>query len=1161
MKSVFSPRKSTRRILIALLMLLALCSASTQNTAVQAITLAQAASAPQAGTDIPCNTTPFGRVLALGKENEIFLGYNQVDLPFPNTPGSYRFDWNPTIGQLQTKGVALGINIGASPIAAWAATAADLDGDGRAEFVQGFTDANGQYQIVVNKNGNPLPSHTESWPGHTYRAMASGDILGRDDATQQVVVASRGGDGALAIAVFGAAADGNVGSPVALWRSNVAARGQATLIQVAVGNLDNDPYDDIVVSLLQSDRRTAQLIYLEYQPNYQVGSGPNMALNLQERATSTYGLGVTPQSMRMTLADLNGDAQETVVLAWDEMGGLGGRSPLLWVRDFDVINVNGTRQFVNREQWQATSNAVNFAVAAGDVDGDRRDEIIVGYDTDDSQRGNLNFVTLSLISQNTPTPELSQVHRWQGGFGYVGTYLALAVGDLNKDNRADVVAAFKDTLTVGFRSVVLTEKFDTNQRPLGLQLSDTRRHDSTINGPINLVMGDWDNDSLKAFVKGRCARVVDAHVTAASFVPPYWKNIQGGQQKSGSIGQSTSQNDTVERSLTYSRSETVSAYVGVSAGVSFFDLAEISAAARATGAHEYAISGRNTTSTGRSTVTTVGQSWSEDALVYERAEYNCFNYQLAVNNVFVSTDQARLRFCEYQRLLNAKPPLTASELNSWDANNGGKPEYTPVIRDWSSLALFRGAFTDQSSNAATARLAVDSEIVDGSYVGATTAQTANQNNPWWQVDLGSAQEIGKIRLWAPKSSLSNFYVFVSDTDFRTIAGHNDPRNLLNRPGIQHYSVADLGNGLVMTDTVSSVTTFLTLDSQPMPEPIQGRYVRVQRADAGVLALAEVQVFGANHTDPDRYPLDLRDTTKNDGWFEVRLYNPYHTSDSDMYVWVKTRGNLLWDGRLNPSLNGLSVDRGNAMIDWSLSNATETSRVQAQEIVNNTSVGAEFEVEGGVGIKVQTGGGVERTTGIASEVVQSTSWGSQLNMGGSVQGFPPAYDGVQNQWVLDCRYRFQPYYYELSETSNLGYQHRFPVLDYLIPDEGHGIDLNRTQDLSACRNGNQPSARLQAYNDTAQTNRGTPVVLNVLANDLGSDLQITDVSTPNHGTATHIGTERSITYTPAPGFTGIDTFTYTASSGTAAGTTTGIVSVVVGNRPGGRTIVYLPLVRR
>src|SRR6266487_1424259 len=205
MNSKLFALKRARRV-IGMLVLVGLLSPLSPNAAVQGATPAQA------GTAIPCDSSPFGHVLALGKENEVFLGFNKVDQPFPNTLGSYRFDWNPVTGHLEEQDPALDTNIGASPIASWATTAADLDGDGKAEFVQGFTDANGQYQIVVNKNGSPLQSHAENWPNHTYRAMASGDILGRDDGSQQVVIASRGGDGALTIAVFGGAAGGNVGS-------------------------------------------------------------------------------------------------------------------------------------------------------------------------------------------------------------------------------------------------------------------------------------------------------------------------------------------------------------------------------------------------------------------------------------------------------------------------------------------------------------------------------------------------------------------------------------------------------------------------------------------------------------------------------------------------------------------------------------------------------------------------------------------------------------------------------------------------------------------------------------------------------------------------------------------------------------------------------------
>ncbi len=1149
-----------RPVLESLLVFTALLIQGAYPVAAQTVTPAHV------NADIACDQTPFGHRLELGQEKELFLSLKNPSAPHPSALDWSIHDLDTATGQLHPTAVA-DISTTPSNISALAATSADLDGNGKTEFVQGFTDASGKYQILVHKNGSTDQTHTENWPNYTNRAMAAGDILGQDNGAQQLVIASRGGDGALNVAVFSNTVSSGIGSPVALWSANGITRTQATNIQVAIGNLDNDPYADIVVSFLQKDGQTAQMIDLEYQP----AGGTNPTATLQERAKATYFVGAGtfgPQSLQMKLVDLAGSGQDRVVLAWDQGGSLGGLSPRISLRTFDVLDINGTTQFVNREQWSGQSNSLNFALAAGDINGDHRDEIILGYDTEgNSSFGNLNVVALDLINQDTPTSSFSEISHWQDAADgrNITNYLALAVGDFDKDNRNEVAVAFKDAEPFGFQLLYL--KFG----PTGLKLGTWGRQDPNLDAPVSLVFGDWDNDSLRAFAKGKCAKVVDAHVTAADFIPPYWQNIQGSQSKGGSIGQSISQEDTVERSLTYHRSDSVSAYVGLSAGVSFFDIAEFSASAKATGAQEYAMSDRKTTSNGTSTVTTIGQSWNDAAVIYEPAEYKCFSYQMSVNNVFISTDQARLRFCQYQTGDNTKPALQSSEVDSWDINFGDKPEYVPVVRDWSSLALFRGNATDQSSNKTTARLAVDSEIVHGSFISGTVAQTnGGENNPWWQVDLGSVQKISKIRLWAPKAGLANFYLFISNHAF---SATDTPATLLAQPDIAHYTLAGLDNGWVMTDTAGPLTTFSTLNSQH--NPIQGQFVRVQRADAGVLALAEVQVFGQNHSDPDRYPLDLcdegvpnKDTacdiTKNDGYFKVRLYNPYHTSDSDKYVWVKTRGHVLWDGRKNDALNGMSITRGNTGPNWSISQGTVTSKAQAQELDNTTSVGAEFEVEGGAGIKVQTGAGIEHTSGVASEVVQSTAWGNELNMGGQMQGFPPAYNGHENDWVLNCRYFFQPYYYELTETSNLGYQHHFPVLDYLVPDKSRDSDLNRTRDLAACRNGNLPAATPQTLNDTAQVAAGTPITLSVLANDQGNNLTISDVSAPQHGTVSH--TARTITYMPNADFQGTDSFIYTINSAAvvAAGansTTTGTVTVTVGAASGSGTAVYLPLIQR
>jgi hypothetical protein len=80
--------------------------------------------------------------------------------------------------------------------------------------------------------------------------------------------------------------------------------------------------------------------------------------------------------------------------------------------------------------------------------------------------------------------------------------------------------------------------------------------------------------------------------------------------------------------------------------------------------------------------------------------------------------------------------------------------------------------------------------------------------------------------------------------------------------------------------------------------------------------------------------------------------------------------------------------------------------------------------------------------------------------------------------------------------------------------------------------------------------GTPVTIAVLANDTDADgnpLTLTSVTQGTHGTVTISGT--SVIYTPAAGFVGTDSFTYTVSDGqggSAIGTVT--VNVLAGDQP-------------
>jgi hypothetical protein len=102
--------------------------------------------------------------------------------------------------------------------------------------------------------------------------------------------------------------------------------------------------------------------------------------------------------------------------------------------------------------------------------------------------------------------------------------------------------------------------------------------------------------------------------------------------------------------------------------------------------------------------------------------------------------------------------------------------------------------------------------------------------------------------------------------------------------------------------------------------------------------------------------------------------------------------------------------------------------------------------------------------------------------------------------------------------------------------------------------NQPPS---AANDAASTTVDTAVTVPVLANDSdpnGDPLTVTNLTQPANGTAQR-NSNNTVTYTPNAGFTGSDSFTYTANDG-QADSNVATVTVTVSGGGGGepRTVV-------
>ena len=127
-------------------------------------------------------------------------------------------------------------------------------------------------------------------------------------------------------------------------------------------------------------------------------------------------------------------------------------------------------------------------------------------------------------------------------------------------------------------------------------------------------------------------------------------------------------------------------------------------------------------------------------------------------------------------------------------------------------------------------LAVDGNT-DGDYAHGSVTHTGADPNAWLEIDLGSSQPIGSIKVWnrtdCCQQRLDNFWVFVSDTPFGDTETAGD---LKVRPGTWgRQSFAPKQSVGIAADDV------------------KGRYVRVQlpgsaKPDDAFLHIAELEVF-------------------------------------------------------------------------------------------------------------------------------------------------------------------------------------------------------------------------------------------------------------------------------------------------------------------------------
>lgn len=195
----------------------------------------------------------------------------------------------------------------------------------------------------------------------------------------------------------------------------------------------------------------------------------------------------------------------------------------------------------------------------------------------------------------------------------------------------------------------------------------------------------------------------------------------------------------------------------------------------------------------------------------------------------------------YRRLLKLSSPVTTNRVRLRITSSRA---LAPAIatfglyddRTGPNLAQGKQATQSSTLGSAGAERAVDGNTSGEYFAGGSVSHTSLSpidDNPWWQVDLGSSQHVGSVKLWnrtdCCSDRLRDFYVFASDQPFTS----NDPKQLAEQAGVWSHR-----QSAAVSTSVNGGTS-LTL-----PVGRNARYLRVQLVGSDrPLSLAEFQAFG------------------------------------------------------------------------------------------------------------------------------------------------------------------------------------------------------------------------------------------------------------------------------------------------------------------------------
>jgi hypothetical protein len=299
------------------------------------------ADTPGGAAVIDCNDPIPGQKAMLIGEDEVALVYHTNNHPALND-----VYWDSSGSNLVYAGGSYRSSISALQSNSWATvTWGDLNGDDEYEYISAFKDKSKRVGAITNKTSTEWYNANAVWEGDNiaYLDIAAGN-LDRANNDDEVVIAFRDDNKDIHVGVLNGNSSGGIAQAAnALygeWTDSTNNRGEVNHVAVATGDLDGDGYDDEIVVVFKDS-----------------------ASDLQAMVLRRDGATLTPLwlSGGMT-AEGRGDV---------------AKSESLW------------------------GNRYPIDVTTGDIDGDKRDEAIVGFRLGDPSNGSSQLLVLKYTGQDT----------------------------------------------------------------------------------------------------------------------------------------------------------------------------------------------------------------------------------------------------------------------------------------------------------------------------------------------------------------------------------------------------------------------------------------------------------------------------------------------------------------------------------------------------------------------------------------------------------------------------------------------------------------------------------------------------------------------------------------------------------------------------------------